>query len=86
MKNKKGQGAILMAILVAGMIFVAGVLFINHIRDLVINVSSIDMECGNINNSDGAKLTCLIIDLVVPYLIIIFLASAGGVITARLTL
>ncbi len=80
--GNKGQ-TLFLSVIVAAMIFVAGVIVVNFIKDDV-STSRIDMDCANPAISDGAKLTCLGIDIVVPYFIVIFLSAAGGLITAKL--
>jgi hypothetical protein len=82
MKGKRGQSLIL-AILAAVMIFVAGMLFLNHIKDDVTLIRSIGMDCSNPTISDGAKATCLGIDLVVPIVIILVVSATGGAILSR---
>jgi hypothetical protein len=83
--NNKGQaGGILIAVLIGIMIFMSGMLFINYIKDDVTTArSSSNMDCSNLNISDGAKVTCLGIDLLIPYFIVSVLSASGAVITAR---
>lgn len=81
--NRNGQG-MLWAIAVALLIFLAGMLFLNFIKPEVTNTRAADaLDCGNISISDGAKLTCLGADIVVPYFIFIILGAAGGYIASR---
>lgn len=81
MYNKKGQNLIL-GLLAAVMIFTAGMLFLNHIKDDVTLTRTVGMDCtGDI--SDGAKATCLGLDLVVPIFIIMVVSAAGGAILSR---
>jgi len=82
--NNKGQSTML-AIVVGIMIFIAGMLFVNPIKDDVTTARAADqMDCGNLSISDGAKVTCLGIDAVVPYFILIVLGAAGGIIFSRI--
>ena len=82
--NNKAQ-TMFIAVLIAGMIFFTGVIFINFIKD-DITTTRTSMDCSNSTISDGAKLTCLGIDIVVPYFIVVFISAAGGLIAARLLL
>jgi hypothetical protein len=79
--NNKAQ-TMFIAILIAGMIFFTGVIFVNFIKD-DITTARVAMDCTNAGISDGAKLTCLGIDIVVPYFIVVFLSAAGGLIASR---
>jgi hypothetical protein len=82
MRGKKGQNLIL-ALLAAIMIFVAGMLFLNHIKDDVSLTRSVGLDCTNSSISAGTKVTCLGVDLVVPIIIILVVSAAGGAILSR---
>lgn len=83
MKNK-AQSGLGIALIVAIMIFMVGVISVNFVRDAVTSARS-DLVCtGTI--SDGTKLACLLVDVVVPYFIVMVLSAAGGLITAKLLL
>ena len=82
--NSKGQ-TMFIAILIACMIFFAGVIVVNFLKDDITTARNA-LDCTNSTISDGTKLTCLGTDIVVPYFIIIFLSAAGGLIAAKLTL
>ncbi len=84
--NKKSQAlpGLGFAVVVALMIFFIGMLAMNFIRDEVTAARNVsNLNCSDYSISDGSKLTCLLIDIVVPYFIIIIIAAAGGIITAR---
>jgi len=83
--NKKAQSlGIVLAVVVAIMIFIVGMVNLNFIKDEVTRArGSTELNCAD-PQSDGTKLTCLAVDLVVPYFIIVIFSLAGGVITARL--
>lgn len=73
-----------MGIIVAIMLFAAGVIFVNVLRPDVTTAENTDnLDCNNVNISDGAKLTCLGTGIVVPYFIIVFVSLAGGFIASR---
>ena len=75
----------LISIGVAVMIFMSGMIMLNFIRTEVTNVrSSDDLDCANFTViSDGNKLTCLVVDTVIPYWIIIIVSFSGGIIINR---
>jgi hypothetical protein len=82
--NLKGQ-TMFFAIIVACMIFFSGVIVVNFLKDDV-TTSRIDMDCADATISDGSKIACLGLDLVIPYFIVVFLSAAGGLIAAKLLL
>ena len=84
--NSKGQtGGLGIAIIVAVMLFIIGLMSVNFITGEVTNArDATALDCSNTAViSDGTKLTCLAVDLVVPYFIILVFSAAGGYITAR---
>jgi hypothetical protein len=85
--NKKGQ-TLGLAVIVAITIFIVGMLSVNFIKDEVTRAKGVDnLDCSNAENiSDATKLTCLTVDVVVPYFIVIIFSVAGGLITARFLL
>ena len=80
--NSKGQ-SLLFAIIGAVMIFMAGMLFLNHVMDDVTLSRTVGFNCDDSTISDGTKLTCLGIDLVIPILIISIVSLSGGLIINR---
>lgn len=84
--NSKAQ-TLFISVLVAGMIFFAGVIVVNFIKDDVTTARGADaLNCSSSTISDGNKIACLGTDIVIPYFIIIVLSAAGGLITSRLLL
>ena len=83
--NKKGAG-LGIAIIVSIMFFIIGLTMINYITPEVTTArASAALDCANSAGiSDGNKLTCLAVDLVVPYFILLVISTAGGYITAKL--
>jgi hypothetical protein len=81
--NKTGQ-TMMLSILFAVVLFVMGIMVINFIRPEVL-VAKASMSCSDVANiSDGTKLTCLLIDGVVPYFIVLVLSISGGLILDRI--
>jgi len=77
--NKKGVG--MLAIVSAVMIFLVGMVVINIIKpDITIARNSDNLDCSNTSISDGAKLTCLGVDIVVPYFILAIFSILLGII------
>ena len=84
--NKKGQAFSWgIAIVVSVFIFLIGMMNVGFIKDEVTRART-GLTCSASTISDGTKLICLTIDLVVPYFIIIIFSAAGGLITSRLLL
>ena len=82
--NNKGQ-TFGLAILYALFFFILGILFINFLQP-DIRIAQTSLDCSNVAGiSDGNKLTCLLIDGIMPYFIIAILSTAVGTITARIT-
>ena len=75
--NKKGN--MFFGITVALFIYVIGVLFIPFLVDDVSTFRT-EMECSDASISDGAKLSCLVGDLAIPYLILFFVSITLGII------
>ena len=81
--NNKGQ-TLMLSLLFAIFIFLAGIVFVNFLTDDVTTFRAA-MNCSDAAGiSDGAKLTCLFGDSVVPYWILLIVSLAGGTIFARL--
>lgn len=85
MQNKKAQ-TLGLALVMAITIFIVGMLCVNFVKEGVTSArDASNLNCADADISDGTKLTCLAVDLVVPYFIIIIFSVAGGLIVARLT-
>ena len=87
--NKKAQStgipAISIAFMTAVFIFLVGMGVMNLIKPEVnVSKNTDNLNCNSLTISDGTKVTCLIVDVVIPYFIITIIAASGGVITARL--
>lgn len=80
--NKKGTLGV--AVVIALIIFLMGIPVINLLKpDVDIARGSTGLDCTNSSISDGAKLTCLGIDTVIPYFILIVLSVAGGLVGSK---
>ena len=85
MKNKGGQ-TLGIAIMVALFLFIVGMMSVNFLKDAVSRArDSNNLNCSG-DISDGNKLTCLAVDIVIPYFIITIISVSGGFITARFIL
>lgn len=83
--NMNRRGGIMLGILIAFMVFVAGALIIEPMKDNI-TITRGELNCSNVGSiSDGNKLTCLIVDGALPYFIITFLSIAAGFIGRYVT-
>ena len=84
MKNKKAQGLGL-SIIVAIVIFIIGITCVSLLKPEITRArSATNLNCEDTDNiSDGTKLTCLVVSVVIPYFIVLILSLAGGLITQR---
>lgn len=78
--NKKAN--IFLGVVVALLLFISGILLLPFVTD-DISTTRVDLDCDNTDISDGTKWTCLMVDLVVPYLIIFFVSLAVGYLVGR---
>jgi hypothetical protein len=79
------RGAAFLGIITAIIIFMAGALMIEHYKDTITSTRT-TLDCSNYTGiSDGTKLVCLEIDLLLPYFILTLLSIAGGFIAETLT-
>ncbi len=83
MKNKKGMA--FLGIATALMIFMVGTLFIDHFKTDITS-SRTNLDCGNSAGiSDGTKLLCLVVDMTIPYFVLILISIAGGMVIDLVT-
>ena len=81
--NNKGQSMGL-AIVMAITIFIVGMLCINFVKMGITTArDASNLNCADSTISDGTKLTCLVVDIVVPYFFVLIFSVAGGIISAR---
>jgi hypothetical protein len=84
MVNNKGQMA-LVGLMIGVFIFLLGMTFINPMKDVITEVRGAgQLDCSNSSISDGEKMTCLAVDLILPYFIVVVLAIAGAWISAKI--
>jgi len=82
--NKRGQAA-MVGLMIGVFIFLLGMGFIDPMRDVITEVrSTSQLDCDNSSISDGSKMTCLAVDLTLPYFILIVLATAGAWVSAKI--
>ena len=82
--NKRGQVSLGLAIIVALVIFLMGIPIVNILKpDVDIARGATGLDCTNSSITDGTRLSCLAVDLVIPYFILIIMSAAGGMIVAR---
>lgn len=82
--NKRGQANLGIAIVVGILIFLMGIPIINILKpDVDIARGSTGLDCTNTSITDGARLSCLAVDLVIPYFMLVVMSAAGGMIASR---
>lgn len=82
--NRNGQ-TVMFAIFWTLIIFMVGVLIFPFIGDEVTRVTgSANLDCNNSTISDGTKLTCLEVDIVIPAFLITVISIIGGIALTRL--
>ena len=85
MMNKRGSVGI--AIIVTVMFFIIGLTFLNFVAPEVTRAraATTGLDCSSSTEiSDGNKLTCLAVDMAVPYFIILVFSAAGGFLSAKM--
>lgn len=83
MKNKKAQAG-MVGLMIGIAIFMCAMIFIDPLSDVITESrAASQLDCSNTSISDGHKMTCLIVDLILPYFIAVVIAIAGAVIGAR---
>jgi hypothetical protein len=82
MRNKKGS--VILVVLIAIVFFIFGMLIFNLIKPDVTRVrSAAELNCTGIPDTAGDRATCLVVDGIIPYFIILIVAVAGGYIMDR---
>ena len=82
--NNKGQ-AVIVSLMVGIFVFMMAMVFIDPLKDVITEVRSpTQLDCSNSSISDGNKMTCLEVDLILPYFIGVILALAGYYITSKI--
>lgn len=70
-------------VITAFMLFMAGMLFVAPIMDSIAPARA-SLDCSSpADISDGTKVTCLFVDGIVPYFILLILSIAGGAIISK---
>jgi small-conductance mechanosensitive channel len=78
------KAGLFLGAIVAIMVFMAGTLFVEFIKDDVTQTRT-DLSCATPSSiTDGTKVLCLVIGGAVPYYIIAFLSIAAGFIADKL--
>ena len=75
--NKKAQSGIFVSLIVAIMIFFAGVIVVDFIKDNVTDARTSSLCTAPA--TDGGKLLCLVEDVAVPYFILLILSIVSPV-------
>jgi hypothetical protein len=81
MINKKGN--MFFGVIIGIFIFVMGILFVPFVTD-DISTTRTALNCSSTNITSGTMITCLSIDLVIPYFIWFFVSIVLGYIVGSL--
>ena len=79
--NKKGQ-QIFLGIMISIMAFIVIILFIPVLKDFIIDTRA-DMSCGSADITTGVKMTCILVDLYLFYIVGAAIAAAIGYIFTK---
>lgn len=79
--NNQAQASMWLAVTVAIMIFIAGMLIVNFLKQ-PIDSARTDLSCSS-PATDGGKITCLLIDFTMSYWFIGVISVVIGIISAR---
>ena len=83
--KKKKKGNFMMTAIIALAFWMFGILIIGLIMpDISITRSSDSLDCSNMTISDGNKLSCLGVDMIVPAFILSLLIIGGGAVILKL--
>jgi hypothetical protein len=82
MNNKAQSNSLYFSIIVGIMLFLCGMILLNFIKPSIIDART-NLDCTNSSITDGTKLTCLVVDSVMPYIILLIISLAGGYITEK---
>lgn len=77
------RASIFLGVAIGLFIYIMGVMFIPFITDDITTTRD-DLDCTNTTISDGTKLSCLTVDLVLPYLIWFFVSLLLGFIAGSI--
>lgn len=82
--KRRGQTTIALAIIIGLIVFLMGIPVVNILKGEVTTARGTDaLDCTNSSISDGNRLTCLGVDLVVPYFIWIVISLSISIVIAR---
>ena len=81
----KKKGEIGFAVVTFIFFFLIGMVVVNLIKpDVSLARNAANLDCGNASISDGNKLTCLAVDLTIPYFIVIVCSAGLSIITDKI--
>lgn len=80
--NKKAQNLTL-ALVTAVMIFIFGMLVMNHLMGDITLARTVGLDCSDSGISSGTKLTCLGVDVLIPILILSIISLVFGAVLSR---
>ena len=84
MIGKKGQTAMLVGLMMFAMTFIASVMLMPVLFDIV-DLSRSDLGCELDNLTTGTAATCVFIDITPAFFLAVVMASGASFITSRVT-
>jgi len=82
--KSKGQTA-MVGLMIGVFVFMMAMIFIDPLSDVITEArNDTQLNCSSSTISDGKKMTCLMVDLILPYFIGVVIAVAGGWIGAKI--
>lgn len=83
-KNDTNAQGFFIIIVISLFLFIMGVMVLNIVKDDIPAITSVSgLNCDDTTISDGKKLTCLTLDLTIPYLALTIFSITGGSIISR---
>jgi len=81
--NKRGQ-AIVVGIGIFVIVFILAVIFIEPMKDFIIIARDSDhLDCTNTSIITGQKMTCILVDLYLPYFFWVVVGSGAAYLSAK---
>jgi len=81
--NNKGQ-VFLVGLMLGIIVFLMAMVFITPLSEVITEQrNATNLDCANPAISDGAKMTCLLVDITLPAFIGVVIGLAGAYVTAK---
>jgi len=81
--NKRGQ-LVVVNIMIGLALIIVGVVVIDPLKEVLTIASNSDnLDCSNASIGTGNRMTCIVVDFVLPYFIGMIMAVAGAFVFAK---